>query len=436
MIVSTAHACMLLVGCFIVLVALRIPVAFALGIATIPVVLLDLRLTPFLIMDRMFQSYNSFILLAVPFFLLAANLMNSGKTTDRLIELARVLTGWMPGGLGQVNVAVSMLFAGISGSSTADAAGCGKILIPAMTKQGYDPRFAVAITACSSVMGVIIPPSILMVVWGGVMSISVGALFLAGAIPGILIAGALMATVYGYAKVYNYPVAIKPTWAELWQAFKGAGLALLTPVFVIGGIVGGIVTPTESAIIAAFYSFILGFFVYRTITPRELVDVLYDTGRFASISLFAIGTASVFGWMLSFYNVPRLIVEALTAYEFGVFGTSLVIAGLFLFFGLFIDAIPTIIILGTVLFPVASAAGIHPIVFAIIGIVSLSFGLVTPPYGLCLLISASIGKLNVVEVLRDVVIILIPMMIILLLLILVPEIILWLPTMLMPKSVL
>ena len=436
MIVSTLHASILLVGCFIVLVAMRVPVAFALGVATIPVVLLDLRLTPFLIMDRMFQSYNSFILLAVPFFLLAANLMNSGKTTDRLIELARVLTGWMPGGLGQVNVAVSMLFAGISGSSTADAAGCGRILIPAMTRQGYDPRFAVAITACSSVMGVIIPPSILMVVWGGVMSISVGALFLAGAIPGFLIAAALMATVYGYAKVYDYPIAIRPTWAEFWHALKGAGLALLTPVFVIGGIVGGIVTPTESAIIAAFYSFILGFFVYRTISPKELVEVLYDTGRFASISLFAIGTASVFGWMLSFYNVPRLIVDTLTAYEFGVFGTSLVIAALFLLFGLFIDAIPTIIILGTVLYPVASAAGIHPIVFAIIGIVSLAFGLVTPPYGLCLLISAAIGRLNVVHVLRDVIIILIPMLLILLLLILVPEIVLWLPRLLMPKSVL
>lgn len=435
MIVSTLHASILLVGCFVLLVALRVPVAFALGIATIPVVLLDLRLTPFLIMDRMFQSYNSFILLAVPFFLLAANLMNSGKTTDRLIELARVLTGWMPGGLGQVNVAVSMLFAGISGSSTADAAGCGRILIPAMTRQGYDPRFSVAITACSSVMGVIIPPSILMVVWGGVMSISVGALFLAGAIPGFLIAAALMTTVYGYAKVYDYPIAMRPTWAEFRHALKGAGLALLTPVFVIGGIVGGIVTPTESAIIAAFYSFILGFFVYRTISAKQLVDVLYDTGRFASISLFAIGTASVFGWMLSFYNVPRLIVDTLTAYQFGVFGTSLVIAALFLLFGLFIDAIPTIIILGTVLFPVASAAGIHPIVFAIIGIVSLAFGLVTPPYGLCLLISAAIGRLNVVHVLRDVIIILIPMLLILLLLILVPEIVLWLPRLLMPKSV-
>ncbi len=434
MILTAETACMILIGGFVALVVLRVPVAFALGIATIPVVALDLRLTPFLILDRMFNSYNSFILLAVPFFLLAANLMNSGKITDRLIELARVLTGWMPGGLGQVNVAVSMLFAGISGSSTADAAGCGKILIPAMVKKGYDPRFAVAITACSSVMGVIIPPSILMVVWGGVMSISVGALFLAGAIPGLLIAVSLMVTVYVYAKIYDYPVAGRPNGAEFWAALKGAGLAMLTPVFVIGGIVGGIVTPTESAIIAAFYAFILGFFVYRTVTARELVSVLYDTGRFASISLFAIGTASAFGWMLSFYNVPRLIVGLMTDLEFGYLGTCFAIAALFLLFGLFIDAIPTIIILGTVLLPVAVAADIHPVVFAIIGIVSLAFGLVTPPYGLCLLISASIADLNVVQVLRDVVIVLVPMLFILLLIILVPEIALWLPKQLMPSS--
>ena len=432
MIISTGLACAILVGGFLLLVILRIPVAFALGIAIIPIVMFDIRLTPFIILDRMFQSYNSFILLAVPFFLLAANLMNSGKITDKLIELARVITGWMPGGLGHVNVAVSMLFAGISGSSTADAAGCGKILIPAMVKEGYDTRFAVAITACSSVMGVIIPPSILMVVWGGVMQVSVGALFLAGAIPGLMIGLTLMATVYGYAKVYDYPTAGKPSLTEFWSALKGASLAMLTPLLVIGGIVGGLVTPTESAIIAAGYSLILGMFVYRTVTVRDLGHIFYDTGRFASISLFAIGTASAFGWMLAFYNVPRLIVDTMTALEFGPFGTALVIAGLFLFFGLFIDAIPTIIILGTVLLPVATGADIHPVVFAIIGIVSQAFGLVTPPYGLCLLIAASISGLNVVQVMRDVVIILIPMLVILILIILFPEIALWLPKTIMP----
>lgn len=434
MIVSTGLACAILVGGFIFLVALRVPVAFSLAIAAVPIVMLDLRLTPFIVLDRMFQSYNSFILLAVPFFLLAANLMNSGKITDRLIDLARVLTGWMPGGLGHVNVAVSMLFAGISGSSTADAAGCGKILIPAMVNEGYDRRFAIALTACSSVMGVIIPPSILMIVWGGVMQVSVGALFLAGAIPGIMIGVALMATVYGYAKVYNYPIIGVPKFSEIVKAFKGSFLAMLTPVFVVGGIIGGIVTPTESAIIAAGYSLILGMFVYRTVTVKDLGHIFYDTGRFASISLFAIGSASAFGWLLAFYHVPQLVVDAMTSLEFGPFGTAIVIAALFLFFGLFIDAIPTIIILGTVLLPVATAADIHPVVFAIIGIVSLAFGLVTPPYGLCLLISASIGGMNVVQVMRDVTIILMPMLVILLLIILFPEIALWLPTTLMPET--
>lgn len=434
MILDTATAATILIVGFLVLIFIRIPVAFALGLATLPVVLLELRLTPFIVIDRMFQSYNSFILLAVPFFLLAANLMNSGKVTDRLIELARVLTGWMPGGLGHVNVAVSMLFAGISGSSTADAAGIGKILIPAMQKEGYDTRFAIAITACSSVMGVIIPPSILMIVWGGVMQVSVGALFLGGAIPGLMIGLALMATVYGFAKARNYPVTATPNWAEFWAAWRGAALALLTPVFVIGGIVGGLVTPTESAIIAAGYALILGMFVYRTVTPKDLGFILYDTARFAAISLFAIGTASAFGWLLSFYNAPRLIVSVLTAWEFGAFGTALLIALLFLLFGLFIDAIPTIIILGTVLMPVAQAGGVDPIAFAIIGIVSLAFGLVTPPYGLCLLISAAIGGLNVVQVLREVLLILAPMLIILILLAAFPEFILWLPKTVMPGA--
>ena len=434
MILDTATASLMLILGFLVLILIRIPVAFALGLSTVPVVLIELRLTPFIVLDRMFQSYNSFILLAVPFFLLAANLMNSGKVTDRLIELARVLTGWLPGGLGHVNVAVSMLFAGISGSSTADAAGIGKILIPAMQKEGYDTRFAVAITACSSVMGVIIPPSILMIVWGGVMQVSVGALFLGGAVPGLMIGLALMATVYGFAKVRGYPVTARPDLHEFLAAWKGAALALLTPIFVIGGIVGGIVTPTESAIIAAGYALILGMLVYRTVKPRDLGFILYDTARFAAISLFAIGTATAFGWLLSFYNAPRLIVGILTAWEFGPFGTALVIAALFLIFGLFIDAIPTIIILGTVLMPVAQAGGVDPIAFAIIGIVSLAFGLVTPPYGLCLLISSAIGGLNVVQVLREVAIILAPMLAILILLAAVPDIILWLPRTLMPGA--
>jgi tripartite ATP-independent transporter DctM subunit len=191
---------------FIILVILRVPVAIALGLACIPVFLLEDRLTPLLLMNEMYKSYNSFLLLAVPFFLLAANIMNAAGITDRLIRLSRSMVGHLPGGLGHVNVVVSMLFAGISGSSTADAAGIGSLLIPQMKKQGYSSSFSVAITACSSVMGVVIPPSILMVVWGGLMSVSIGGLFLAGVIPGILIAGSQMLAVFVFAKIYNYPM--------------------------------------------------------------------------------------------------------------------------------------------------------------------------------------------------------------------------------------
>ncbi|MEZ5903729.1 MAG: TRAP transporter large permease subunit [Geminicoccaceae bacterium] len=197
---SPGEVAAILFGLFGVLVVLRVPVAFALGLAVVPVFFFDERLTPILLLREMFKSYNAFVLLAVPFFLLAANLMNGAGITDRLIAFARSLVGHLPGGLGHVNVVVSMLFAGISGSSTADAAGIGSLLIPQMKKQGYDASFSVAITACSSVMGVIIPPSILMVVWGGLMSVSIGGLFLAGVVPGVLVALAQMATVYVYAR--------------------------------------------------------------------------------------------------------------------------------------------------------------------------------------------------------------------------------------------
>ena len=203
---SPSEAAVIMFGTFGVLIVLRIPVSFALAVACVPMMFLDDRLTPILLINEMWKSYNSFILLAVPFFLLAANLMNAAGITERLVNLARTSVGHLPGGLGHVNVVVSMLFAGISGSSTADAAGIGSLMIPAMKKQGYDSSFSVAITACSSVMGVIIPPSIMMVVWGGLMSVSIGGLFMAGIIPGILIALLMMSTVLVYAKRRNYPV--------------------------------------------------------------------------------------------------------------------------------------------------------------------------------------------------------------------------------------
>ncbi len=425
----------ILFATFGILVVLRIPVSFALGLACIPVFFIDERLTPFLLLNEMFKSYNAFVLLAVPFFLLAANLMNTAGITERLITLSRAMVGHLPGGLGHINVVVSMLFAGISGSSTADAAGIGSLLIPQMKKQGYDTSFSVAITACSSVMGVIIPPSILMVVWGGLMTVSIGGLFLAGVVPGALIAASLMGTVYIYAKINGYPLYSRASFREFLTAFAQAFLALMTPAIIVGGIVGGFFTPTEASVIAVIYSIILGLFIYRSISLPELPKVLYQSARFAAISLFCIGTASAFGWALAYFQVPRAMVAEMATWGLGGVGTGIMVAFAFLMIGMFIDAIPAIIILGTVLWPVAEAAGLHPIHFAIIGIVSLAFGLVTPPYGLCLLIACAIGEIKVVRALRDVAIILVPMVLVLLFVILLPDVILALPRWLMPKFV-
>ncbi len=425
----------ILFGVFAVLIVLRVPVAFALALAVVPVFFIEDRLTPVLLLREMFKSYNAFVLLAVPFFLLAANLMNAAGITDRLVRLATALVGHLPGGLGHVNVVVSMLFAGISGSSTADAAGIGSLLIPQMKKEGYDSSFSVAITACSSVMGVIIPPSILMVVWGGLMSVSIGGLFLAGVVPGILIAGSQMVTVWIFAKRRGYPVYVRSTFLELTAAAASASLALMTPLIIVGGIVGGFFTPTEASVVAVVYSLMLGLLVYRSVGLRQLPGIFYDSARFAAISLFCIGTASAFGWCLAYFKIPAALVAQIEAMGLGVTGTGIMVALAFLLIGMFIDAIPAIIILGTVLFPATQSVGMHPIHFAIIGVVSLAFGLVTPPYGICLLIAAAIGRIRLIDALRDVVILLVPMLLVLLVIILVPDIILALPRLLLPKFV-
>jgi len=432
---SPGEVAAILFGTFGILVILRVPVAFALGLACVPVFFISDRLSPTLLFDQMFGSYNSFILLAVPFFLLAANLMNSAGITQRLIDLSRALVGHLPGGLGHINVTVSMLFAGISGSSTADAAGIGSLLIPQMKKQGYDASFSVAITACSSVMGVIIPPSILMVVWGGLMSVSIGGLFLAGVLPGLMIASSLMLLVHLYAIHRGYPVYERSSLRQLGQALANAALPMMTPLIIVGGIVGGFFTPTEASVIAVLYALAIGLFVYRTFTFQTLPRVLYESARFAAISLFCIGTASAFGWILAFFQIPKSLVAVMATWGTGPIETGLMIAASFLIVGMFIDAIPAIIILGTVLYPVAQAAGIHPIHFAIIGVVSLAFGLVTPPYGLCLLIASSIGGIKLIHALRDVCIILLPMLGVLLFVILFPEAILALPRWVMPRFV-
>jgi tripartite ATP-independent transporter DctM subunit len=432
-VLSPATASLILFGLFFLLLALRVPVAFALGLACLPLLVLEDRLSPMTLMQETFNAYNSFILLAVPFFLLTANLMNVGGITNRLVRLSRDLVGHFPGGLAQINVVLSIFFAGISGSSTADAASQSKLFIAAQRKEGYDDSFSVAITAVSAVLAVIVPPSILMIVWGGLLTVSIGALFLAGIVPGLLIGLVQMATVHVYAVRRGYPTYPRSTLKELVAALFVAIPALMTPVIIIGGKIFGWFTATEAACIAVLYAAVLSIFVYREMKLKGLHHALLDTGKLAGLTLFCVGTASAFGWLLAYYQIPKVLLAGVASWGMGLYTTGFFIAGVFLVVGCFLDAIPAIIIVGTILEPLAKSVGMDPVHFAMIGIISLAFGLVTPPYGLCLMISCSIAGIRMVDALKDVFIMLIPMFGVLVLVIMWPAVVLFLPSLISPE---
>ncbi|MBL8345779.1 MAG: TRAP transporter large permease [Rubrivivax sp.] len=431
---SPGMAGLILFGIFFTLMFLRVPVAFALGLACVPIFAIEDRFDLQNLIQETFNAYNSFILLAVPFFLLTANLMNVGGITDRLVRFSRALVGHFPGGLAQVNVVLSIFFAGVSGSSTADAASQGKIFIEAQVKEGYDVSFSVAITAVSAVLAVIIPPSILMIVWGGVLTVSIGALMLAGIIPGLLIGLAQMATVHAYAKRRGYPTYTRATLRELFASAMVSVPALLTPFIIIGGKVFGWFTATESACIAVLYAGALSIIVYREMNLKGLYEALLDTGKLSAVALFCVGTASAFGWLLAYYQIPKALLEGVSTWGMGITATGFFIAAVFLVVGCFLDAIPAIIIVGTILQPLAQSAGMDPVHFAIVGIVALAFGLVTPPYGLCLMISCAVAKVRIGDVLKDVLIMLVPMFLVLAAIILFPSLPLFLPRLFPPGT--
>ena len=430
---SPGMAALVLFGVFFALIAVRVPVAFALGLACLPPLFFEARLSPLVLFNETFKAYNSFILLAVPLFLLTANLMSVGGITDRLVRLSRAMVGNFPGALAQINVLLSVFFAGISGSSTADAASQGKIFIEAQVKEGYGLSFSIAITAVSAVLAVIIPPSILMIVWGGVISTSIGAMYLAGVVPGFLIAAAQMVTVHVYAKIYKYPVYPRATLKEFFYSAWISVPALFTPFIIVGGILLGWFTATESAAVAVLYAAVLSIFFYREMGPKQLWHALEETGKLAAVALFCVGTASAFGWLLAYYQIPKALLANVTTWGMGITGVGFFIAFVFLVVGCFLDAIPAIIIVGTILQPLAASVNMHPIHFAIIGIVSLAFGLVTPPYGLCLMISCAVAKVPLKFALKDTLIMLVPMLLMLAAIIVFPQIPLFLPRVFAPE---
>ncbi|GGA90947.1 TRAP transporter large permease [Ornithinibacillus halotolerans] len=385
----------ILLGLFIILMLIGVPIAFVIGI----VALLGIMNIPYVpeitVPMKMLNGLDSFVLLAVPLFILAANLMNSGKISTKLIELALALVGSIRGGLAHANILVSMLFAGVSGASQADTAGVGKILIPSMKKNGYDTETAVAVTAASSTVGVVIPPSIPMIIFAGIANASVGALFLGGIVPGILIGLGMMVFIYIVALKRNYPKSKRAELSKLIKLSLESAPALFTIIIIIGGITTGIFTATEAAAIASLYTLLISMFFYKTLKLKDIPKILFDTLALSSLSLFALAAASALGELMSYYQLSAL-AQDFFANNIGSKAVFLIIIiAFFLFIGTFMDAIPAMILFVPVILPSATAFGIDPVHLGLIVVITLAVGLITPPYGLCLLLASKIGEMSI-----------------------------------------
>ncbi|WP_136255660.1 TRAP transporter large permease [Onishia niordana] len=416
-----------------VLIVAGVPIAMALVLTAVGIIFLDPRLTYWVMFQRMYNGMDSFVLLAVPLFLLAGNLMNAARITDRLITLCMRLVGHFKGALAHVNVMVSMLFAGVSGSSTADSAGVGTVLIPAMKREGYPVNFAVAVTAASSVMGIIIPPSINMIVWGALTNTSIAGLFLGGILPGVMIGGAQLALNMGYVRRYQVPVRKRASLAELMSSGKDGLLAAGIPVVIIGGITLGLVTPTEAAVIAVLYALVLGFVVYRELNPRQVLNASTDTVRLCSLSLFSLVGAAIFGYLISFYQIPPKLMAGVSINDPIVL--LLIMTAVMLLIGTFMDSLPAMAIMAPIFQPLAMQAGVHPVQFGVIGVMALGLGLITPPYGLCLMISAKIGGIPLLKALGTTLLYLAVMLAVIVLLIVYPDLVLAIPRLIAPDFV-
>nr|WP_086939521.1 TRAP transporter large permease [Thaumasiovibrio occultus] len=379
---------------FLGLIVLGVPIAFSIGVASLAGIASISGVPNTMIPMKMFYGLNSYVLLAVPLFVLTANIMNQGNISRKLIDFSVALAGRKPGGLGHANVIVSMLFAGVSGSSTADTAGVGKILIPNMIEKGYSREMSVGVTAASSTIGSIIPPSITMVIYGGLTNTSVGSLFIGGIVPGLLIGFGMMAVVSYYAKRDNLPVMERVSRAEFIALLKDSIPAMITPLIIIGGIVFGVFTPTEAAAFSAIYAYLISAFYYKTISYKDLPQIFVETLKLSCLSLFALAAASALGEFLGYFQINAMVAEFFNGLGSSKFLFLFIIVLFFLFIGTFMDAIPAMVLFVPVIYPVALSLGVDPIQLGIIIIVTLSIGLVTPPYGLCLLISSVIGDLS------------------------------------------
>lgn len=412
---------------FIVLIFLGVPVAFSLGLASFIYLMLagiPLNIIP----QRMFGGLNSFVLLCIPGFILAGNLMNAGGITERIIKFANDLFGHIRGGLGLANVGASMGFAGISGTALADTASIGSILIPAMKKEGYGAGFSAAVTASSSTVGPIIPPSLPMIIVGTLASLSIGDLFLAGALPGILLGVGLMIPTYIISVKRNYPKGDRQPIKAIWKSFTGAFWALLMTFIILYGILGGFFTPTEASIIAVLYAFVIGIFVYKELPVKKIPEIMLSSMTATASIMLLVGFANLFGWIMVREQIPQLVAESILGISTNTIIVILLINLLLLFVGTFMETIAALVILFPVLLPVALTVGMDPIQFGVMMVLNLVIGLVTPPVGVCLFVASQIGKVSIGKTARELLPFLGVSLVVLMLVAFVPQITLFLPS--------
>lgn len=415
----------IMLGIFFLGLIIRLPLAIALVLSCLPFILFDDRFDLELLVQRMYAGVDSFVLLAVPLFIFAATILTLSGITDKLINFATAMVGGLRGGLGIVNVVSSIGFSGMSGSSTADVSGAGSMLIPQMVKRGYTAEYAAAVTAASAVMSTVIPPSIQLIVWGSLTNTSIGGLFLGAIVPGLTVGVGLGLTAYLMALRAGFRSEAKFAWraffSALWAALPAFGIIAI----VIVGFRFGIVTATEAAVAAVIYALAIATFGYRTWTWKDFGNSLVITARLTGVALLALAAASVIGYLLAVYDIPSLVQTVLE----GVPGWAvlIVICLVLLFFGLFVDGLPAMAILIPVFAPFVVSAGIDPVHYGVVAVMTLAVGLVTPPVGICLLVAAKIGQVSMIRVVKPILPFIATILLVIGLTIAFPEMVLWLP---------
>lgn len=411
---------------FLVLLFIKVPIAYSLGVSALSYLLLE-GLPLNIVAEKMYAGIDSFTMVAIPSFILAGNLMNQGGITRRIIEFCNVFVGHIRGALAYINILASLLFAGISGTALADVASIGSMMIPAMEEEGYDADFSVAITASTSLVGPIIPPSVPMVIVGTLTNISVARLFVGGIIPGILMGIGFVIPTYIIAKKRNYPVYERVSKEERRKTVRNVIWALMIPPLLMGGILSGVFTPTEASIVTVLYSFIVGIFIYKEIGFRDIPRIIRQTVIDSSAVLILVGAANIFAWILTSERIPQAIAAGVLGVTDNKVAVILLMNLVLIFTGMFLESIAALIIMVPVLLPVATQIGMEPLHFAIMAILNLMLGLITPPVGLCLMTAAQIGNISMGRAIKANMPFLILMLIVLMLIAFIPGITTFLP---------